>query len=101
MDLLRHESLQQLLDHRRHRPHQPSRLRNRFQLPVNILGIAVLPNSHRTHHHYALRWINPVNHAVISELVLPVVRQRPAHRQTLRARLTLNLCGAGLEPALS
>jgi hypothetical protein len=55
---------------------QTPRLGHRFQLPVNVLGVALFADAHRAHDYNVVPGINPVNDAMISKLVLLIIRKR-------------------------
>ena len=43
-----------------------------FELPVDILGIALLPNADTAYDYDVMLGIDSVNDAMVSELVLPI-----------------------------
>ena len=46
--------------------------------PIDILRVTLLPNANTANNYQAVLWVNSVNDAMISELMLPVVSERPA-----------------------
>jgi hypothetical protein len=69
---------QKVFEDRRKLSGQTPRLGHRFQLPVNVLGVTLFADAHRAHDYNMMPGINSVNDAMISKLVLPVVRHRRA-----------------------
>ena len=54
-----------------------------FELPVDILCMALLPYAGTAYDNYVWLRINSVDDAVVSERVLPIARQRPTQRTSL------------------
>jgi hypothetical protein len=63
-----------------------ARLGDRFELPVDVLGVALLANADSAHDDHAMFRMNAENDAVVSELVLPIARERAAQRQSVPFR---------------
>ena len=51
-----------------------------FELPVDILGIALLPNADTAYDDHVMLRINSVDDAVVAKLMLPIPGQRAAQR---------------------
>ncbi len=64
-----------------------ARLGNRFELPVDVLGVGLLANANSAHDNHAMFRINAVNDAMVSKLVLPIARERAAQRQSIPFRV--------------
>lgn len=64
---------------------------DRFELPVDILGIALLTNSDTAYDYDVMLRVGSVNDAVVAELVLPVARQRAAQWQAVPFRVNSEL----------
>jgi hypothetical protein len=58
-----------------------------FELPVDILRITPLTNADTAYHCHMMLRINSVNHAMVSELVLPIADQRAAQWQPISLRV--------------
>jgi hypothetical protein len=62
-----------------------------FELPVDILGIALLSNANTAYDYDLMLRIDSVNDAMVSELVLPITCQRPTQRQSVSFRVNSEL----------
>ena len=78
---------QKILDHGCKLFGQTPRFGNRFQLPVNVLDVALLADAHRAHDYNMMLGINPVDDAMISKLVLPITGKRTPQRQAVAFRI--------------
>jgi len=66
---------------------EATRFSDIFQLPVDILGITLLANADSAHDYDVMLRINAVNNAMVSELVLPIARERAAQWQSVPFRV--------------
>ena len=62
-----------------------------LKLPVDVLGVALLANTHRTDDYHLTFGIDSIYDAVISELVLPVTGKRTAQRRSVSFGITRQL----------
>ena len=66
---------------------QTSRFGNCFQLPINVLGVALFADADRTDGHNVMLGINSVDDAVITKFVPPIICQRTAQGQPVALRV--------------
>jgi hypothetical protein len=59
---------------------ETARLGDGFELPVDILGIALLPNADTAYDDYVMLHRNSVDDAVVAKLMLPIAGQRATQR---------------------
>jgi hypothetical protein len=78
---------QEMFEHRGQLLGKATRLSDRFQLPVDILGITLLANADRAHDDNTMLRISSVNDTVASELVLPIAGQGSAQWQPVPFRV--------------
>lgn len=70
---------------------ETARFGDGFKLSVDILRISLLSNANATYNYHVVLWINSVNDAMVSELVLPIACQRPTQRQSVSFRVNSEL----------
>jgi hypothetical protein len=58
-----------------------------FKLSINVLGVALLANAYSADHNDPMIGVDAVNHAMVSELVFPVPRERAAQRKPVALRV--------------
>ncbi len=80
-----------MFNYRRELFGETARFGDGFELPVDILGIALLSNSDTAYDYDLMLRIDSVNDAMASELVLPVTCQRPTQRQSVSFRVNSEL----------
>src|ERR1039458_1129839 len=78
---------QEMLEHRGQLLCKATRLSDRFQLPVDVLGITLLANTDRAHDDNTMLSISSENDAMASELVLQIADQGPAQGQPVSFRV--------------
>jgi hypothetical protein len=58
-----------------------------FELPVDVLGIALLAYAYGRDYNDAMFGVNTVDHAMVSKLVFPVAGERAAQRKPIPFRV--------------